>query len=139
MYIIFLMLGVTACYTVTSLSDKYAVAKEKFTGDEFTFIMCLSLSVFLLITLPFQDLRFEFSIKSFEAILLVAVCKMLEFQTSAAVLKQLSAFELKAWNYNISIYLIHFQDIFSVELEFIFMSKISSLSKNLPLVGFPSS
>ena len=28
---------------------------------------------------------------------LVAMCKMLEFQMSARVLKQLSAFELKAW------------------------------------------
>lgn len=33
-----LMLGVTVCYTITSFSDKYAVSKAKFSGDEFTFL-----------------------------------------------------------------------------------------------------
>ncbi len=94
---ILLMLGVTACYTISSLSDKYAVSKAKFTGDEFTFLMCSSMSVFLLLTLPFQKLSFTFSWQSFVAILLIALCKLTEFQMSALVLKQLSAFELKAW------------------------------------------
>lgn len=91
------MLAVTACYTVTSLSDKYAVSKAGFSGNEFTFLMCSSLSVFIAFTLPFQEIRFTLSWQSFAAVLLIAVCKMLEFQMSALVLKQLSAFELKAW------------------------------------------
>lgn len=94
---IILMLAVTACYTTTSLSDKYAVSEAKFTGNEFTFLMCSSMSIFLLFTLPFQELKFTLTWQSFAAILLIAVCKMLEFQMSALVLKQLSAFELKAW------------------------------------------
>lgn len=36
MNVFILMLAVTACYTITSLSDKYAVAEAKFTGNEFT-------------------------------------------------------------------------------------------------------
>lgn len=94
---IILMLAVTACYTITSLSDKYAVSKAKFTGNEFTFLMCSSMSFFLLFTLPFQELHFTLTWQSFAGIILIAVCKLLEFQMSALVLKQLSAFELKAW------------------------------------------
>ncbi|MDD6169690.1 MAG: hypothetical protein PUB46_06375 [Lachnospiraceae bacterium] len=37
-----LMLIVTGCYTITSLSDKYAIARAKFTGNEFTFLMCFT-------------------------------------------------------------------------------------------------
>ena len=85
------------CYTITSLSDKYAVSEAKFTGDEFTFLMCSSMSVFLAFTLPFQVLEFTLTWQSFAAIILISVCKLLEFQMSALVLKQLSAFELKAW------------------------------------------
>lgn len=97
MNVVFLMLAVMVCYTITSLSDKYAVSEAKFTGNEFTFLMCSSMSVFLAFTLPFQELRFTLTWQSFAAILLIAACKMLEFQMSALVLKQLSAFELKAW------------------------------------------
>ncbi|MDO5126025.1 MAG: hypothetical protein Q4D35_06600 [Ruminococcus sp.] len=97
MNVAILMLAVTACYTITSLSDKYAVAEAKFTGNEFTFLMCSSMSVFLALTLPFQTRHFTLTWQSFAAILLIALCKMLEFQMSALVLKQLSAFELKSW------------------------------------------
>ena len=97
MNVVLMMLAVTACYTTTSLSDKYAVSKAKFTGNEFTFLMCSSMSVFLLFALPFQELYFQLKWQSFAAILLIALCKMLEFQMSALVLRQLSAFELKAW------------------------------------------
>ena len=94
---VIMMLAVTVCYTITSLSDKYAVSEAKFTSDEFTFLMCSSMSVFLAFSLPFQKISFAFTWQSFLAIILVAVCKMLEFQMSAVVLKQLTAFELKAW------------------------------------------
>ena len=97
MNVVILMLAVTLCYTISSLSDKYAVSKAKFTGNEFTFLMCSSMSVFLAFTLPLQELRFTLAWQSFAAIALIALCKLLEFQMSALVLKQLSAFELKAW------------------------------------------
>lgn len=91
MNVFILMLAVTTCYTITSLSDKYAVAEAKFTGNEFTFLMCSSMSVFIALSLPFQKIYFVMSWQAFAEILLVAVCKMLEFQMSALVLKQLSA------------------------------------------------
>ena len=56
---VILMLTVTACYTITSLSDKYAAAKARFSGNEFTFLMCSSVSVFLAFTPPFQGRRWH--------------------------------------------------------------------------------
>lgn len=105
-----MMLAVTACYTISSLSDKYAVSKAKFTGNEFTFLMCSSMSVFLALTLPFQKLYFFFTWQSFVAILLIALCKLLEFQMSALVLKQLSTFELKAW-LGITLFISYITDV----------------------------
>ena len=111
MSVVILMLAVTACYTICSLNDKYAAAQANFSGDEFTFLMCSSMSVFLAASLPFQNLSFSFTWQSFLAVLLVAACKMLEFQMSARVLKQLSAFELKAW-LGITLFASYFTDIF---------------------------
>lgn len=111
MNVVILMLSVTVCYTITSLSDKYAVSEAKFTRNEFTFLMCSSMSFFLLFTLPFQELRFAMVWQSFAAILLIALCKMLEFQMSALVLKQLSAFELKAW-LGITLFVSYITDTF---------------------------
>ncbi len=108
---VLLMLAVTACYTTTSLSDKYAVSEAKFTGNEFTFLMCSSMSFLLLFTLPFQELYFKFTWQSFAAIALIAACKLLEFQMSALVLKQLSAFELKAW-LGITLFTSYITDVF---------------------------
>lgn len=106
-----LMLGVTACYTISSLSDKYAVAKAKFSKDEFTFLMCCSMSVFIALTLPFQRIYFSLTWQSFVGIALIAVCKMLEFQLSAVILKELSAFELKAW-LGLTLFVSYFSDVF---------------------------
>ncbi len=105
-----LMLGVTACYTISSLSDKYAAAKVKLTPNEFTFLMCSSMSVMLLFTLPFQEIRFDLSLYAFGGVLLTAVCKLLEFRMCTAVLKKISAFELKAW-LGVTLFLSYFTDI----------------------------
>lgn len=85
-----LMLGVTACYTISSLSDKYAAAKAKFTPDGFTFLMCASMSVFLALTLPFQTIAFTLSWQAFAGVGLVALCKLLEFRMSVQVLREMS-------------------------------------------------
>lgn len=117
MNVVILMLAVTACYTICSLNDKYAAAKANLSGDEFTFLMCSSMSVFLAVSLPFQQLNFSFEWQSVLAVLLVVVCKMLEFQMSARVLKQISAFELKAW-LGITLFASYFTDIlFGSELS----------------------
>lgn len=92
-----LMLLVTACYSFTSLSDKFAVNKAGFDRNEFTLLMCLSMSVFLAISLPFQEIYISFCWQALLAVGLVAACKLFEFQMSALVLLELTAFELKAW------------------------------------------
>ena len=97
MDVIFFMLGVTACYTITSLSDRYAAHDVKFTGSEFTCLMCSSMSVFVACFLPFQERYLTLSWQSLAAVLLTALCKVLEFEMSMLVMKQIPAFELKAW------------------------------------------
>lgn len=105
-----MMLAVTACYTMTSLNDKYASSGAKFAGNEFTFLMCSSMSVFLAVSLPFQRIYFSLTWQAFAAVLLIAACKMLEFQLSMLILRQLSAFELKAW-LGITLFVSYITDI----------------------------
>lgn len=135
MNVVILMLAVTACYTICSLNDKYAAAKANFSGDEFTFLMCSSMSVFLALSLPFQNLSFSLTWQSFLAVLLVAMCKMLEFQMSARVLKQLSAFELKAW-LGITLFASYFTDIlFGSELNIIKLICIFATAAGLVFIA----
>ena len=135
MNVVILMLAVTACYTICSLNDKYAAAKANFSGDEFTFLMCSSMSVFLAASLPFQNLSFSFTWQSFLAVLLVAACKMLEFQMSARVLKQLSAFELKAW-LGITLFASYFPEIlFGSELNIIKLICIFATAAGLVFIA----
>ena len=132
---VILMLAVTACYTICSLNDKYAAAKANFSGDEFTFLMCSSMSVFLALSLPFQNLSFSLTWQSFLSVLLVAMCKMLEFQMSARVLKQLSAFELKAW-LGITLFASYFTDIlFWSELNIIKLICIFATAAGLVFIA----
>lgn len=132
---VILMLAVTACYTICSLNDKYAAAKANLSGDEFTFLMCSSMSVFLALSLPFQNLSFSLTWQSFLAISLVAACKMLEFQMSARVLKQLSAFELKAW-LGITLFASYFTDIlFGSELNVIKLICIFATAAGLVFIA----
>ena len=135
MNVVILMLAVTACYTICSLNDKYAAAKANLSGDEFTFLMCSSMSVFLAVSLPFQQLSFSFEWQSFLSVLLVVVCKMLEFQMSARVLKQLSAFELKAW-LGITLFASYFTDIlFGSELNIIKLICIFATAAGLVFIA----
>lgn len=135
MNVVILMLAVTACYTICSLNDKYAAAKANFSGDEFTFLMCSSMSVFLALSLPFQNLIFSLTWQSFLSVLLVVVCKMLEFQMSARVLKQLSAFELKAW-LGITLFASYFTDIlFGSELNIIKLICIFATAAGLVFIA----
>ncbi len=106
-----LMLAVTACYTITSLSDKHVVGTAKFTGDEFTFLLCSSMSVFLMFSLPFQRIYVQMSWQAATSIILVVILKMLEFQMSACVLRHLSAFELKAW-LGVTLFVSYLTDVF---------------------------
>lgn len=106
------MLTVTICYTICSLSDSYAVAKLKFNGNELTFFMAAATSLLMLFVLPFDSRLFVLSWQSFAAIILMAVSKMLEFQLAAIILRDMSAFELKAW-LGITVFLSYATDLFT--------------------------
>ncbi len=107
-----LMLTVTICYTICSLSDSYAVARLKFNGNELTFLMATATSLLMLFVLPFDSRLFVPSWQSFAAIILMAVSKMLEFQLAAIILRDMSAFELKAW-LGITVFLSYATDLFT--------------------------
>lgn len=104
------MLMVVLCYTICSLSDKYAVAKIKFNGNELTFLMAAATALFMTFTLPFVDTRVVWGIPAVVTILLLTASKMLEFQMSALILQDMSAFELKAW-LGICLFMSYFTDI----------------------------
>ncbi len=92
-----LMLTVVALYTICSLNDKYAVSKAKYNGAQLTFLMAAGTLPFLALTLPFSDLTLTFTVPTVIFIILTALSKYLEFDMSAKILEQMSAFELKAW------------------------------------------
>ena len=114
---ILLMLLVVAMFTVTSLNDKYAVSKAKMNGYEMTFLMAAGTAVFMSAMLPFLgegDRFITLCPQSVVAILLIALCKLLEFSMSAKILVDMSVFELKAW-LGITLFMSYFTDVFRGE------------------------
>ena len=106
-----LMLLVVACYTICSLSDKYSVAKLKMEGNEFTFLMAAPTSILLVFMLPFSDTHFVMGWQSLLAIVLIALSKLLEFKLATVILREMSAFELKAW-LGLTLFFSYATDIF---------------------------
>ncbi|MGN1105259.1 MAG: hypothetical protein ACI4RH_01310 [Huintestinicola sp.] len=106
-----LMIFVVALYSITSLNDKYAVSKCKYTGSQLTFLMAAGTVFFLLFTLPFSDLYFTLSPMSFLSVGLIALSKYLEFGMSAKILVEMSVFELKAW-LGLTLFISYFADVF---------------------------
>jgi hypothetical protein len=107
----FLMLLVVICYTICSLSDKYSVAKLKMKGNEFTFLMAAPTSILLLLMLPFSDTHFIMGWQSLLSIVLIALSKLLEFKLATVILREMSAFELKAW-LGLTLFFSYATDIF---------------------------
>lgn len=108
-----MMLLVVAMFTITSLNDKYAVSKAKMNGYELTFLMASGTAVFLAVLLPFlkgEDRFFTLCPQTVLAILLIALCKLLEFSMSAKILVDMSVFELKAW-LGITLFMSYFTDV----------------------------
>lgn len=114
---IVLMLIVVAMFTITSLNDKYAVSKAKMNGYELTFLMAAGTAVFLAAMLPFlkaEDRFITLCPQTVIAVLLIALCKLLEFGMSAKILVDMSVFELKAW-LGITLFMSYFTDVFRGE------------------------
>ncbi|MGN1100566.1 MAG: hypothetical protein ACI4RG_00110, partial [Huintestinicola sp.] len=106
-----LMITVVALYSITSLNDKYAVSKCKYSGSQLTFLMAAGTVFFLLFTLPFSDMHFTLSPMSFLFIGLIVLSKYLEFGMSAKILTEMSVFELKAW-LGLTLFMSYFTDVF---------------------------
>lgn len=104
------MLAAAACFTITSLNDKYASAKLKLSGDETTFLMALGTSFFMLFYLPFANHFFTLSWQSAGIIVSMAFLKCAEIELSVKILREMSAFELKAW-LGISLFLSYTLDL----------------------------
>lgn len=84
-------------YTASSLGDKYISAKLACSAQEFPFLVALSTAFFLALVLPFTGWNFAFTLQSGQALIVLIALKIAEFYTSAALLKTVSAYELKAW------------------------------------------
>lgn len=84
-------------YTASSLGDKYISAKLACSAQEFSFLVALSTAFFLALVLPFTGWKFAFTLQSGLALIVLIALKIAEFYTSAALLKTVSAYELKAW------------------------------------------
>lgn len=106
------MMAAAACFTITSLNDKYAAAKLKLSGKETTFLMALGSSFFLLFYLPFVDKTVTASWQSAAVVLAMAFLKFAEIGLSVRVLREMSAFELKAW-LGITLFLSYTLDLLS--------------------------
>lgn len=100
------------CYTVCSLADKYAVSTAKLKGRELTFIMAAATAVFMTFIMPFLGISFKpFSWELVFFVAVIAADKYLEFILASIVLKEMNAFELKAW-LGISLFISYFVDTF---------------------------
>lgn len=105
-----LMLAVVGLYTICSLNDKYAVSKAKYNGSQLTFLMAAGTVPFLILLLPFSDRTLTANWLAPVFVLLIALSKYLEFDMSAKILEDMSAFELKAW-VGILLFVSYFSDI----------------------------
>lgn len=85
------------CYMISSLGDKYISKRLDCSPAQFSFIVSFFTAIWLGLTLPFTGVEFIFSGWNVFLLLALAGCKILEFYTSALLLKTVSAYELKAW------------------------------------------
>lgn len=94
------MIGImltAACYTVSSIEDKRITSKLKCTPAEFAFIVSSATMARIGAAMPFIGWGFVFSMHNCLILLALAAAKIIEFYTSAILLKTVSAYELKAW------------------------------------------
>ena len=108
-----MILLAAGCYTICSLADKYAVSSAKLSGMTITFIMAFATAVFMTAIFPFTGIAFpEFSWQLILFTILTAADKFFEFILASMVLKEMGAFELKAW-LGITLFISYFIDAFA--------------------------
>lgn len=108
-----MILLAAGCYTVCSLSDKYAASTAKLSGIRITFIMAAATAFFMTLLLPILGIPFSpLSWQLLVFVILIAANKLLEFVLGTAILIEMSAFELKAW-LGVALFLSYFTDAFA--------------------------
>lgn len=85
------------CYTISSLGDKYIAGKLKCRPEEFSFLVSAATAVWILPVIIFSGWRFIISAENIFGLVIIIFLKLLEFYSSAILLKTVSAYELKAW------------------------------------------
>ncbi len=94
--VIYLLINV-AGYTICTVNDKKSISHGQLSSSEFTFFLSFATVVFMLPCIPFLGLSITLCPQTFVIIALLTLDKLAEFFTSAACLRLLSAFEVKAW------------------------------------------
>lgn len=84
-------------YSITAYGDKYISAKLKCTPEEYTFLVSLVTVFWLVLCLPFTGWRLGINRISIFFLVCLVIWKVLEFYTTAVLLKHMEPYELKAW------------------------------------------
>lgn len=100
-----------AFYTASSLGDKFISSRLECNAREFSFLVSLSTAFFLAVLLPFVGWSFPFTPANGIALAALVTCKIVEFYTSAALLKTVSAYELKSW-LSLNVIVSYYVDLF---------------------------
>ena len=116
---VFWSLATVIFYSASSLGDKYISAKLRCNVFEFSFLVGLATAVFLALLLPVLGWEFAFTGRSFASLAAVVALKIVEFYTSALLLKHVSAYELKVW-LSLNVALSYLADLLRARAVFFF-------------------
>ena len=84
-------------YSLTAYGDKYISSKMKCTPGEYTFLVSIVTVFWLLLCLPVTGWQMNFNLYSILLLICLIVWKILEFYTTAMLLKHMEPYELRAW------------------------------------------
>ncbi|MFG6326373.1 MAG: hypothetical protein K1W00_05950 [Lachnospiraceae bacterium] len=86
-----------AFYSITAFGDKYISARLKCSAGEYTFIVSAATVFWLALCLPFTGWNLQLNRQSVLLLVFLTVWKVIEFYTTAVLLKDMEPYELKAW------------------------------------------
>lgn len=84
-------------YAITAYGDKYISVRLKCSPGEYTFLVSSATVLWLVICLPFTGWNLQLERQSLILLVFLVGWKVLEFYTTAVLLKTMEPYELKAW------------------------------------------
>lgn len=84
-------------YSLTAYGDKYISSKLKCTPGEYTFLVSMVTVFWLLLCLPVTGWQIRFNRYSVFLLVCLVIWKIVEFYTTAMLLKHMEPYELRAW------------------------------------------